>query len=393
MRDLLDILAAFAALPKDEPATLATVVRVEGSSYRLPGAKMLIDTAGRRTGAVSGGCLEADIARRGRLLSPEQPHTLVRYDGADEDASWNYNLGCNGSIEVLIERLTPASETAADSARRGLEFLTRCLDQRRPAATLTVFAAPAAAGVAVGARLRLTADSLEGDPVPETLRSALLDEAGHVFNTGVTATVTVETPAGPVAGLAEAIRPPLPLVIFGAGYDAVPVVRQAKQLGWHVTVCDRRASYARRDRFPGADQILVASAEEAAVRIRLTTDSAVVIMTHHYPDDRALLHHGLASGAGYVGLLGPKARADRLLADLASSGVQFSPSELRRLHAPIGLDLGAEGPEQVALAVVAEVVAATRGRGAGFLRDRVGAIHTPAPTRVVALDGTPAASF
>ena len=386
MRDLLDILAAFAALPASEPATLATVVRVEGSSYRLPGARMLIDAAGRRTGAVSGGCLEADIARRGRLLTAEQPRALLRYDGADEDASWNYNLGCNGSIEVLIERLAPTKDAATPSPDGGLAFLSDCIAQRRPAVMVTVFATPEGLGLHVGSRLQLTADVLDATPLSSHPRSTLTSEALRVFASGQTTTVAIQTPHGPVLALAESIRPPLPLVIFGAGYDAVPLVRQAKQLGWHVTVCDRRASYARRDRFPEADEIVVAAADEAFSRIDLTPQSVLVIMTHHYPEDRALLRDGLRSTAPYIGLLGPRDRADRMLDELQAMGKPFSTSQLARLHAPVGLDIGAEGPEQVALAVVAEIVASTRNRPAGFLRERVGSIHTPAPARLIAFD-------
>src|SRR5271156_5536315 len=233
MRDLLDILAAAAELKvRGESATLATVVAVDGSSYRLPGARMLIDAAGRRLGAVSGGCLEADIARRGRLLSADEPTALVDYDNSDPDTAWGLGLGCNGAIKILIERLLPGP---ADSA---LDFLGNCVEQRIGGTMATIFAGPATG------RLMLTPAAAPLSTISDAdLATAVLFDARKCLESGETATIIYETALGPVHALVEAIRPPLPLLIFGAGHDAVPLVNCAKSLGWHVTVCDRRQSY------------------------------------------------------------------------------------------------------------------------------------------------------
>jgi xanthine/CO dehydrogenase XdhC/CoxF family maturation factor len=358
MRDLLDILTAAAALdPAAGPAVLATVVRVKGSSYRLPGARMLIDAAGGRTGSVSGGCLEADIARRGRLLSVDRPRELVRYDGSDEDVAWGFGLGCNGSIEVLIERLD--AQTLA-----GLSFIRECIERRGSGTLVTVFGAEGDVPFHVGQRF----DSASA--LPEMFRT----------DAGVTSTNTYETAAGGrVHALLEAIHPPLPLVIFGAGHDAAPLVRAAKQLGWHVTIADRRAGYARRDRFPLADSVVACDIDAMAGRIRITPDTAAVVMTHHFPDDQLLIPMLLQSDARYVGVLGPRARTDRIIAQ-----GRYTEDQLARLHAPVGLDIGAEGPDQVALAVVAEIIAATNQRPAGLLRERIGPIHEPPSARTIA---------
>ncbi len=384
MRDLLDILAAADALAGlGEPATLATVVRVEGSSYRLPGARMLVDAAGRRTGSVSGGCLEGDVARRGRLLTPGRPTALVRYDASDdgsgEDAAWGFALGCNGSIEVLVERLDPAADPT-------LAFLRGCVRDRRRGAVLHVFAVDGDVDVAPGTRVAYLADgagvTVAADPAGLAGRFAAMSaDAAECVAAGESATVVYDAPGGRLHVLAEAVAPPVPVVVFGGGPDAVPVVAAAKALGWHVTVCDRRPGHARPDRFPRADAVVAAGADELAGRIPLSPDTVAVVMTHHYPEDHALVRVLLASPARYVGLLGPRARADRILAEGAAAGVAFTPAQLARLHAPVGLDLGGDGPEAVALAVVAEVLAVLHARPGGPLRDRAGPIHRPARVR------------
>jgi xanthine dehydrogenase accessory factor len=356
MRDLLDILAAAADLKiRNESATLATVVSVEGSSYRLPGARMLVDPTGRRLGSVSGGCLEADIARRGRLLTADHPTALVTYDNTDPDAIWN--LGCNGAIKILIERLSPGPADAV------IDFLRNRVEQRTPGVIATLFPAPAIS------RLMLTAKDIEFNTIPNPdLSTAVLSDARKCLQDGESATIIYEPAQGSVTALIESIHPPLPLIIFGAGHDAVPLVKYAKSLGWHVIVCDRRQSYARSDHFPQADAVIATSAAEISNRINLDTDTVAVIMTHHYPDDCALLKILLRSPACYVGVLGPRSRTARMLSETAS---KFHS----KLHAPIGLDIGAEGPEQVAIAIVAEILARKNNRTAGHLRTRPGPIH------------------
>jgi xanthine/CO dehydrogenase XdhC/CoxF family maturation factor len=382
VRDLLDILAATAG-PLEHAAVLATVVRVEGSSYRLPAARMLIDATGQRIGSVSGGCLEADVARRGRLLSDQSPNALLRYDGSDEDAAWGFGLGCNGSIEVFIERL-------ADRAGTAMEFIRQCVRQRTAGALITVFRVDGdvAAGVLPGARLMMTDVGTAADGVgsPGLLELFTSDARGCLAGRE-TSTVVYELNGGTarVHALVEAVRPPTPLVIFGAGHDAVPLVRAAKQIGWHVTVVDRRPGYAKPERFPLADAVVACDLDAVDSHVSITTDTVAVVMTHHYPDDRVLIERLLSSPARYVGALGPRARTDRILSECAQAGANFSSEQLARLYAPIGLDIGAEGPDQVALAVVAEIISAMNNRPGGPLRDRRAPIHEPANVRVVTM--------
>ena len=174
----------------------------------------------------------------------------------------------------------------------------------------------------------------------------------------------------------EVIAPPLPLVIFGAGHDAVPLIRLAKeQMGWNVTLVDHRAAWATPQRFPWADSIIVCSPQEVARRVPLTPNAAALVMTHQFPCDVALIRELLPSPAGYIGLLGPRRRTERLLSELAGEGFVVTEEQRTRLHGPVGLDIGADSPEQIALSIVAEIQAVTAGRGGGQLREQSGAIH------------------
>ena len=370
MTDLSALLHAIDALPAGEPAVLATVVRVQGSSYRLPGARMLVDAAGRRTGSVSGGCLESDVARRGRLLSEAEPSQLVNYDGNDVDAAWGFGLGCNGSIDVFIERLSDVQSFVG--------LARRCMTGPVRGAIATVFGVDGNVPVRTGDRLwTLGGESVECTRPFGAFEAVLAADAKASAVDGSSLTTTYESSNGRVHALVEAVLPPTPLVIFGGGYDAVPLARLAKSMGWHVTVCDRRASHARADHFPDADVVVAGDAETVGPRVRLSADTVAVVMSHSYPDDTAWLDLLLKSPAKYIGVLGPRSRTQRLLDE---RGDAHWPE---RLHAPVGLDIGAEGPEQVALAVVAEIVSSISGRSGGPLRKRAGPIHRPSPVRRV----------
>jgi xanthine/CO dehydrogenase XdhC/CoxF family maturation factor len=175
--------------------------------------------------------------------------------------------------------------------------------------------------------------------------------------------------------LLESVAPPTALVIFGAGDDAQPLARLARELGWHVTIADPRAAFATRERFPSVDAVIVGRADELVNKVMLDADSVAVVMTHHYVHDVPLLRALLKRPLAYLGLLGPKKRAEKILEDFTREGVTISADERARLHAPVGLDLGADTPEQVALSIVAEIQAVIARRDGRPLRDRTGPIH------------------
>jgi xanthine/CO dehydrogenase XdhC/CoxF family maturation factor len=168
---------------------------------------------------------------------------------------------------------------------------------------------------------------------------------------------------------------PIPLVIFGATPNALPLVRLVKELGWHVTVVDHRPAYARPDRFPLADEVLLCQAEEVKEKVLLTRRTLAVVITHNYLYDEELLPTLLDSSVRYIGILGSKSRTEKLLADLSHEGMSVEDAGLQRIHSPIGLDIGAEAPEELALAIVSEIQAFLTQHTAGFLKNRTTPLH------------------
>ena len=314
---------------------LATVVGTQGSTYRRPGARMLLTEEGWAAGSISGGCLEGDVVRTAWERTAQGP-VLVTYDStADEDIVWGFGLGCNGVVQVLFERL-PADGGPLAYYEAG-----------QPGLLVTH----------IGARLG-ERHWIPNPPHP------LMEREGCELSS---------FDGDPV--LLEAVLPPRPLVVFGAGHDAAPLVSAAKTVGMHVTVIDGRAAYAQPARFPEADAVRHLPPRNAVQNLDRRT--AAVVMTHGYLNDLAILRDLLPSPAGYVGLLGPRRRADRLLNELRDEGYVPTERDLERLHAPIGLDLGAEGPDEIAVAVVAEILAFFRKRAGGMLRHSEEPLHPP----------------
>lgn len=335
MKELPAIVAALLA-PEAQPAVLATLVTVEGSSYRRPGARLLVTGDGRRIGSISGGCLEEDVmARAAQVMASGRPEAVVYDTTSENDLVWGVGLGCHGVVRVLLEKLEPRPPWA--------EVLARNFAQRRPTALTATHGGEDLRQW--GTRLAAPGDCAD----PERL-------------------------------FLEHVAPPTALVIFGAGDDAQPLARLARELGWHVTIADPRAAFATAARFPTADTIVVAPAADLVDRCAPGADALAVVMTHHYVHDVPLLRALLARPLAYLGLLGPKKRAERILDDIEKAGAVLSTAERARLHAPVGLDLGADSPEQVALAIVAEMQAVLTGRNGRPLRERTGPIHGDART-------------
>ena len=350
---------------------LATVVRVEGSAYRRPGARMFVTETNQRTGVLSGGCLEGDVAERARRVIETGAPVVVKYDTtSDDDIVWGLGIGCRGVVQVLIE--------PADFRLGGLlQLLEECVKRAQCGAVATVIRRDGDVGVELGARALLYPDGFLrcetefyrmfcGAEVVNDLRLAVGDRISGVNR--------YETADGAVEILIEVIEPQLPLVIFGAGDDALPLVALAKNLGWHSTVVDTRSRPAIVERFADADEVVLCRAEEVWDRVRLNERTAAVLMTHNYLHDLELLPGLLNMPLGYLGCLGPRHRTEQLLREIERD-VPF----LKQLYAPAGLDIGAETPFEVAFSIVSEIKAVVSGREGGLLRDRKGPIHTPAP--------------
>lgn len=338
------------------PIALATIVKVEGSSYRHPGARMLICADGRRFGTVSAGCLEADVAEHARHVFETGEPRYVVYDASGPNGDLVIESGCHGLVGILIEPMRTAADT--------LDFLEYCANRRVPSAAATVFRGTT--HLPSGSHIVLCSATAFEEPADDLL-SSLRNETVLCFKQSSGRNITLDAETGPVEALIEFIAPPTALVICGAGRDAAPMVRMANFLGWNASVADRR------HRFPGARifedaELIACDSELLPDRVVIDEYTAVVVMTHSYAHDLALLRQLMPSRAGYVGLLGSRRRADRLCADLRDEGAPITAGDWKRLHAPAGLDIGSETPEEIALSVVSEIQAVLHGRVGGHLR-------------------------
>ncbi len=356
MKELQQILSVLKSTPAGN-AVLATLVKVEGSSYRRPGARLLLLADGRRIGSISGGCLEDDVITHAREVLANGTAKTITYDTTTEnDLVWGVGLGCHGVVHVLIEKL-PSSPRWANVLRENF---------RRRVAT----------------ELAIVWRGPEGTPLGTYLASDLPPAPIGVEPAVPAGSSPPGRRAPPPAGdepdptvFHQTVPPPQALVIFGAGDDAQPLVSFAKELGWQVTIVDPRPAFATPERFPAADAVIVARPEEAPARLALGADTLAVIMTHHYRHDLPLLRALLPRPLAYLGLLGPKKRTEKILSDLVADGLVLTPAMRARLHAPVGLDLGADNPGEVALAILAEMKASLTGRDGRPLRERALPIH------------------
>jgi xanthine dehydrogenase accessory factor len=359
MTDLEPILALWRDLESSgTDYVLATVVAIEGSGYRRPGANMLLARDGRRTGTVSGGCLEADVAKRAWWLTESGP-AVERFSTMEEDGERPYGSGCGGIVYLLLER----KKTAAPL----LAALQAAFTQRVPLAIATVLDGPkigerAIAGDPIDGKRGI----LSGDEVASGANDALAGLARLALETRVSLERKIAIDGASTRIWAD-YRPARPaLWIFGAGEDAKPLLRLARELGWFVAVSDGRSHLATRDRFPAADDVRVLDLKAvpgsglAAFDLRAT--DAVVLMSHSFEQDSRVLAALLAleTPPAYVGVLGPQRRTREILTEAAHQ-LNLPANEdlidrwLAALHAPTGLDVGAETPAAIALSILAEI--------------------------------------
>lgn len=375
-----EFLAIVEELEKNElsgkTTALATVVEVRGSTYRRAGARMLITQDGRMIGTISGGCLEADVLERAQEVMISGQPMLVTYDTtSDADIVWGLGLGCNGLVRVFIEHLTPQNQPHL------VALLSECCRSWQMSVLATVVRVTGQVQEQVRTRLILRQDgSVISHIENSALAAGILADAWEALYSGCTSLKVYQLPAGQAEVFIEALQPPVPLVIFGAGHDAVPVAHFAKELGWHITVVDSRQSYASKKRFPFADAIVLSHPESITKSVTLDSRTVAVVMTHNYLHDRKLLRTLLPSQLRYLGLLGPKSRTERLLEELRVEGFIPTKEQMRRLYGPAGLDIGADTPEAIALSIIAEIQAVIANRSGGLLRDRKGPIHHRSPT-------------
>jgi xanthine dehydrogenase accessory factor len=367
------------ACARGERMALATVVNVEGSAYRRPGARMLITESGQTVGTISGGCLESDVMERAAQVVETGVPRVIEYDTrGNEDIVWGLGLGCNGVVRVLLESLHEGSYGA-----RALQFVAACLHTRRRGVMATIIH-PAETMDGEHRECQIGERFIYGDDEFNSSDQSLAagefsprirEDARRSLIDGRSVMRSYETNTSQTEIFFDVIEPPRPLIVFGAEQDAKPLVRLAQTLGWHATIVDTRARRATTERFNEADAVVLCRAEDVATHVTLTPDTVVVVMTHNYLHDVELLRTLLPASLSYLGILGPKQRTTKLLQELHTHGSVFTNAQLARLHSPIGMDIGAETPEEIALAIIAEIKAACASRRGGFLRDRNAPIH------------------
>lgn len=347
LRQILDLWAQASA--EGEEVCVATVVGVEGSSYRRPGARMLLTAGGRRSGTISGGCLEAEVTKKAWWLT-EHGAAVQRYSSFfDDDGEMPYGLGCGGAIQVLLERGHYPSERPdlpVMGAGQALEALRRSVDER---ATAVIVARTA--GKHLGTELIAGAG---GETV--YLRDPDPGENEEAWKLAQ-ASLAAKASQWSEDRFAEYVAPPPAVYLFGAGDDAQPLAQMAWDLGWHVTVADGRSQLARRERFPQAAE--AGPLEPALGSVR--AEDAVVILTHSYEQDKEILRRLLGRDLRYLGILGPRQRTEHLVKALAPELGMSAAACLERLHSPVGLFLGAHSPSAIALSIAAELQAVFAG--------------------------------
>ena len=372
MKEIREIINAYnKARINEKRLALATLVHLNGSSYRRPGARMIVDEEGQLTGAISGGCLEGDALRKAVFCIHTQIPKLVVYDTSDEeDATIGIQLGCSGIIQVLFE---PIDE---NDPLNPIELLKKAIHKRQNTVLVTLYAPQIKKGDTVGTSMLLE-DSGEFHNnstfqfVPETLMQDIKETLTIKKSSFKSYNLNDDT----FSAFLSFISPPISLVIVGAGNDAIPLQSIAETLGWEVTIVDGRHTYAKVERFSSACQIIVSKPEKVLQQIPIDEKTVFVLMTHNYNYDYAILKALLSKNAPYIGALGPKKKLDNMITDLKAENIFLNERQKNILYGPVGLEIGAETPAEIALSITAEIMSVMNNKKGGSLRNLVTEIH------------------
>jgi xanthine dehydrogenase accessory factor len=368
MKEQRAIVQAFQKLDLSKrKVALATVVRVRGSSYRSPGARMLITDDGTWVGSISGGCLEGDALRKARMVMTEKKPVTVTYDTREEsNQNLGIGLGCNGVIDVLIEPLDENDEYNT------IKIFENILDIEQPVAMATVFSENK--GQAEKLLLKSNGEIIKNFS-SQSLSSQVHHDLINLFETNKSGAKEYLIDNETTEVFIELIQPIISLMIFGGGFDARPVSQLAKSLGWNVTVTDECVAHIAPVFFPDADKLSLCQREFVDRDFKITSYTACVLMSHSYEYDRDVLKKIINTPTPYIGILGPRKRFDKMLAEFEQEGLKIGSNDLHRIHSPIGLDIGAETPDEIALSIAGEIQSKFSNRSGGFLKYRNAPIH------------------
>lgn len=372
MKEINEILKAHSqAKAAGKKTALATVVKVEGSSYRQPGARMLVTEDGLLTGAISGGCLEGDALRKALLSIHQQQNKLITYNTSnEEDSEVGLQLGCNGIVHILFEYINDEVENNPIQLLQQLEL------ERKDAVVATVFSLKRQA-IQQGTILFYRENR---EPIYSSISTlTILEDVKEALNAKTTLIKKLHDNQENEV-LADYINPPVSLVIVGAGNDVQPLVKMTSLLGWEITIGEGRATHATKKRFSEAKHIFVVKPEQLLENIIIDEQTYFVLITHNYKYDLAVLKLLIKTNCNYIGILGPKTKLNRMLDDLNNEGIQLTDEKLNTIYGPIGLDLGAETSEEIALSIVAEIKAVMSGKQGTSLKYKTEKIHTATHT-------------
>lgn len=370
MKELKAIVEAYHNLDfSRQRAALATVVKVRGSSYRSPGARMLITDDGKWVGSISGGCLEGDALRKARAVMQSNLPTTVTYDTREEsNQNLGIGLGCNGVIDVLIEPVNIQDD------QHPITLYESVIRMNTPVALATIF--NSSIDGTVGRKLLITEQTTKALNFCQPEFEQLIEsDLSTLFETKKSEAKQYKVPSATMEVFIELIQPSVSLIIFGGGFDARPVSSLAKSLGWDVTVTDECVAHIAPVFFPSADKLSLCHRNFIERDFSITGYTACVLMSHNYEYDRDVLKTILGTNTPYIGILGPRKRFDRMMEEFSRAGITLTPDDMHRVHSPIGLDIGAEAPDEIAVSIVAEIQSKFANRSGGFLKYRTGPIH------------------
>lgn len=371
MKEIEDIINAYKkAQQANKKTALATVVHVEGSSYRRPGARMLVTEDGELTGAISGGCLEGDALRKALLAITQQQNKLVTYDSMDEeDNNLGIQLGCNGIVHILFEPIDPAKEN------NPITLLEKVSAQTTASVLVTLFSLDNSLEQ-IGTCLLAAANNDYGNINDQSLKNKIKNDIATVFENNRSLIKDYPLDGNKkLSTFIELVKPPVELIIAGAGNDAFPLAQIASVLGWRVTVVDGRKTHANTKRFSTVKQIIVAKPAEALQQISIHEQTVVVLMSHNYNYDLGMLRLLINTDCNYIGVLGPKTKLEKMLNELAQEGIDITEVQRQRIYGPVGLDIGAETAEEIALSIITEIKAVLAKKDGATLRNKKGFIH------------------
>lgn len=379
MTEIKNIISAYhQARQQGMQTALATVVHLEGSAYRRPGARMLITDAGQLTGAISGGCLEGDALRKALLVMAQQKPMLVTYDTMDEDdAKFGVGLGCNGIIQVLIEPID------ATQNNNPIHLLEAVIVKRQQAVLVTLFSLQDKKNAQQGTCILLTTDAAVTELNNEwVLKKILLADAIVAMAKGDSVFKNYVAEKKELTAFIEVIQPVVSLIVIGAGNDVLPLLKMADILGWQTTVVDGRAINVQKERFETSCTLIVSKPENILAQINIDSHTIFLLMTHNYNYDKAMLRELIQKEIVFVGMLGPKKKLERILNEFLEEGIEITEQQLSKIHSPVGLNIGAETPEEISLSIIAEIKMALSKKDGRPLRDFTASIHSRQATTI-----------